>query len=115
MEVPSGEVRLDEKADGTTIVLTHGQPLVITLASNPTTGYRWAIAGVDSGILRRMGEVEFSPSKPQEPQLVGAGGTETFRFTASRPGTTTLKMMYQRSWEKESEPARQFQVVVTIR
>jgi inhibitor of cysteine peptidase len=114
-EAPAGEVRLDEKADGTTVVLAQGQPLVIILASNPTTGYSWAVSAVDSTILRVSGASEFSPSSPQEPQRVGAGGTETFRFSPNQPGTTVLHLIYRRPWEEGTEPAKQFRMVVTVR
>ncbi|MFQ5859243.1 MAG: hypothetical protein ACE5LU_26890, partial [Anaerolineae bacterium] len=35
------EVKIDESDNGTTVNLRAGQRLIVTLKSNPTTGYDW--------------------------------------------------------------------------
>lgn len=112
--VPGGEVVLSAEDDGTSIELRAGQELVVTLESNPTTGYRWEVSEVDESVLSELGEAEFQEAPKEDEQIVGVGGTETFRF-ASAPGSTTLTLVYHRSWEKDVEPAATFTVEVTVR
>lgn len=112
--VPGGDVALGAEDNGTAIELNAGQMLVVTLESNPTTGYRWEVSEVDKSVLTQMGEAEFQEAPKEDEQVVGVGGTETFRF-ASAPGSTTLTLLYNRSWETDVEPADTFTVEVTVR
>jgi inhibitor of cysteine peptidase len=47
--------------------------------------------------------------------LVGAGGTEIWRFRATKAGRQILRMAYVRPWEKGVAPVKivSFSVVVT--
>jgi len=47
-----------------------GQVLVITLASNPTTGCRWEAVELDEPILQQMGEPEFKTRNLLAPKHV---------------------------------------------
>ena len=47
--------------------------------------------------------------------LVGAGGNETFRFTASAAGTTTLSLEYRRPWETDQPAAQTYTLQVVVR
>jgi len=104
-------VTLDEVANNTAVQLNLDTQLVVVLDSNPTTGYMWQLTSVDQNILKHSGN-EYEPS-PGAPELTGAGGQETWRFTPLAPGETTLKMQYVRSWEP-NQPAREFILTVTI-
>jgi inhibitor of cysteine peptidase len=95
--------------NGSTITLRPGQALVVTLESNPTTGYSWQPV-FDSKYLEQRGETEFEP----ESSLIGAGGTETFRFEAIQPGTTTLTLNYMRPWEKDMAPEGVFKLIIMV-
>jgi inhibitor of cysteine peptidase len=112
--VPGGEVVLGAEDNGTAVKLSAGQELVVTLESNPTTGYRWQVSEVDESVLTQTGEAEFQEAPKEGEQMVGVGGTETFRF-ASAPGSTTLTLVYHRSWETDVEPEDSFTVEVTVR
>ncbi|MEW6573912.1 MAG: protease inhibitor I42 family protein [Bacillota bacterium] len=57
-------------------------------------------------ILTQVGDPMFQPDS----DLVGSGGKITFRFIASAPGWTTLKLVYQRWWEKGVPPLDEFEV-----
>jgi len=109
---PAKEVKLDANDNGRQIDLQKGQTLVITLESNPTTGFMWEVVELDESILRQMGEAEFQP----ESEALGAGGTETFRFQAMSPGQAALKLVYHRPWEEDVDPLETFspQVVGTL-
>ena len=111
----TSQVYLDDTHNNTQKEIARGQELVVALASNPTTGYRWEVAEADEAILRQIGDAEFKSSASGNPPLVGAGGTETFRFETIGAGTTTLKMIYRRSWEKDVPPIKTFTVQVVVR
>lgn len=85
------EVNVNEENDGGQVELEQDQVLVVTLESNPTTGYRWEQAENQESYLEKMGEAEFKPSETGEPPLVGARGWEIFRFKANkcRPDDST--------------------------
>ena len=66
--VPS-EVLLTDTDNGNEIAVRKGQSLVISLDSNPTTGYTWELVEQpDEQILQQVGELEFA----QESELIGA-------------------------------------------
>ncbi len=108
------EVYVDEGDDSSQLELEQGQILVVTLESNPTTGYRWEVVEIQESILEQMGEAEFKPSQTGEPPLVGAGGWEIFRFKAISAGQTSLKLVYHRPWEEGVEPVKTFSIKVVV-
>jgi inhibitor of cysteine peptidase len=108
------EVHVDENGADSQVELEQGQILVVTLESNPTTGYRWEQAKNQESILEQMGEAEFKPSDTGEPPLVGAGGWEIFRFKAISAGRMTLQLVYHRSWEEGVEPLKTFSFQVVV-
>jgi inhibitor of cysteine peptidase len=108
------EVQVNESHNGSQRELNRGQVLVIALASNPTTGFRWQVAEIDPAVLRQSGDAAYE-SSDKTGLLVGAGGTETFRFETLGAGKTTLKLIYRRSWEKDAPPAKTFSVTIAVR
>jgi inhibitor of cysteine peptidase len=93
------------------VALCKGCELTVNLAGNPTTGYIWEIVAIDPGVLRQVGEAEFR----SEQTLIGSGGTMIFRFTGIEAGSTSLKFVYHRPFEKNMPPirTRELQVVVS--
>jgi len=108
------EVNVNEADNGGQIELEQGQILVVTLESNPTTGYRWEQAENQETILEQIGEAEFKPSDEGEPPIVGAGGWQIFRFKAISTGKMTLRLVYRRPWEEGVEPVNTFSLDVVI-
>jgi predicted secreted protein/Tol biopolymer transport system component len=108
------EVNVDEEDASGQVELEQGQILVVTLESNPTTGYGWEVAENQESILEQMGDAEFKQSETGEP-LVGAGGWEIFRFKAISAGQMTLQLVYRRSWEESVEPLKTFSLQVVVR
>jgi inhibitor of cysteine peptidase len=101
---------LEGKDNGGKVEVQTGQILVISLASNPTTGYRWEPVEINEAILQPLGEAEFQPQS----DLLGAPGVETLRFEAKGAGTTSLKLGYHRPWEEDVELLETFEVEVTV-
>lgn len=73
--------------------------ILIALESNPTTGYSWE-ASYDETMLELVEET-YEPGEYAQQGVVGAGGTELFRFRALKSGEVEITMVYKRSWEEE--------------
>ena len=113
--VTSGEVSLSAKDRGGQVEVDVGQVLVLTLESNPTTGYSWQVVEAEDSVLRQTGEAEFKETSEQDPAPLGAGGVEIFRFEAVGAGETRLELVYHRPWEEGVEPLETFSVRVVVR
>jgi inhibitor of cysteine peptidase len=84
-----------------------GEELVITLQSNPSTGYRWMLEdSLDAGLLRLAGRTYV----PDQPVRVGSGGHEQFTFVGVAPGETTLRLRYSRDIQRSAPGRAAFRV-----
>ena len=106
----SKTVKLSMDDKGSQVELKKGQSLVIQIEGNPTTGYTWEAVELED-ILRQVGETEFEADS----KLTGAGGVQTLRFEAVKAGSTTLKLVYHRPWEKDTAPAETCTFPVVVR
>ena len=104
-------VDVSEADNGKEVTLPLGELLVITLESNPTTGYMWIVTKQDTeSLLLVKKELVTNTS---DSGLVGAGGHEVLMFTARKKGQTSLQLEYRRPWETISEkPAEVFSLTV---
>ena len=98
--------------NGKQITVQTGDIVTVTLVSNPTTGYSWQVMQIDNSIFIQDGGPKYKES-PGAEGLVGAGGTETFRFKAIRAGETSLELGYMRPWESV-QPIETFTIKVVI-
>lgn len=102
---PQTSVSVQEKQLGKCpMELSMGQTLVITLPSNPTTGFRWVVADAAPGVLRSLGPEVYTT--PEDAGLVGSAGQSTWRYQAQLSGNGRLLMHYQRPWEVDVAPAK---------
>ena len=108
----TNDVKIGAGENGGHMDVRKGQVLVVTLESNPTTGFRWEVAGATEGILKQKGESVYLQGNPEN-DLLGSGGTETFRFDVVGTGEATLKMIYHRSFEPDTPPAQIYEVAIT--
>jgi inhibitor of cysteine peptidase len=95
---------------GSTITLAAGEQFTVTLPGNPSTGYSWVVTTINPALLTQIGEPEFSTGS----DLVGAGGTITFRFEATGAGQDAMQLDYLRPWE-DVEPIDTYRVTVNVR
>ena len=105
-------VQVTDADNGKQITVKPGDVMTVTLVSNPTTGYSWQVMEIDNTILIQVGEPEYEQS-PGSEGLVGAGGTETFRFKVVGAGKTTLGLGYMRPWES-LPPIETFSVTIRV-
>ena len=88
-----------------------GQTLILSLPSNPASGYRWTLRDVSTAQLKSLGPEVFS--SPQN-DLIGGYGISTWRFEAAESGSGRLYLAYQRPWESDTEPADLFDCRIEV-
>jgi len=107
---PSPEIALDEKSADKTIEVRAGQQIVLTLVTNPTTGYDWTVISAPPA----LGEATTAIAPP-ESDLAGAPTKRTFIWTLEGPlgpGEHLLELGYRRSFEKGVAPIKSFRVTL---
>ncbi|MBC3421599.1 protease inhibitor I42 family protein [Pseudomonas sp. RW3S2] len=90
-----------------------GQTLSLSLASNPSTGYRWSIKDPASGLLRSLGPEVYN--SPEEAGIVGSAGVATWRFQAVSAGEGHLVLVYQQPWAPEVQPVETFDCAIRVK
>lgn len=102
-----------EKDTGSTLEMNTGDNLEIVLEANPTTGYRWEVASLDSSILSKTSTEYKADVVPEG--IVGSGGNSINRFKAIKIGKTFLKLIYRRPFEKNVPPVKTFGMTVVVK
>ena len=91
---PSDEIDVDMSHNGGQVDLNVGQILVVSLESNPTTGYRWEVAEIDDEILRQ---------EDREPAGGGQDHGEQEHRAVRRP-QTVYRLRYQGRHTRRHHP-----------
>ena len=72
-----------------------GQTLMLTLESNPTTGFSWEAAQEQA-----LFEIQsFYTAEAQSQPLSGAGGWQSFVLAPTQAGEASVRFCYSRPWE----------------
>lgn len=106
----SDRQRLNEADNGGSVSLWRGDTLEVELSGNPTTGYTWEVAQVNTNILRQSGAAQYTASS----DAAGSGGWYRFRFEAVGGGQTPLRLAYHQPWVAAATNDRTFEVSVTV-
>ncbi|MBK4993373.1 protease inhibitor I42 family protein [Pseudomonas sp. S37] len=109
---PTQPVALDAESE-CPIRLQIGQPLTLSLPSNPSTGYRWHVENPAATVLNSLGPEVYSA--PEEEEMVGSAGVSTWRYQATNVGTSQLVLVYQQPWAKDVAPVQTFECKVIVR
>ncbi|HEY32953.1 MAG TPA: protease inhibitor I42 family protein [Dehalococcoidia bacterium] len=113
-EGETGQIDLDASHDGQEIEVAAGTLLVITLESNPTTGFGWQLSEpIDEGLIALI-ESRYQPCENAEQGTVGAGGSEVWTFETLATGVATISMEYSRPWEGGEKAVQTFEITVII-
>jgi inhibitor of cysteine peptidase len=104
---------LGENNSGSSIRLSLNKNLVISLASNPSSGFSWRLLAINTTILKKIGANKYVPSKGDE-MTPGSGGREQLTFRAIMKGTTLLKLGYSQPWDHQAEPEEIFTLEVEV-
>jgi len=108
----SHAVSITDEDNGKDVDLTSGGTLIVKLKSNPSTGYRWVVAGDPSPL--KLVQTSYRRNTASS-KAVGAPGVQVLQFNASSAGMATLQLIYRRSWEYNVQPAKTFNVRVDVR
>jgi inhibitor of cysteine peptidase len=108
--IPCSALELSETDNGGSFTITLNEELAIRLPGNPTTGYLWEVL-TNEPLLKQKEETVFV----SDAYRIGSGGQIKFLFIPGGIGSTRLKMIYRRPWEKETPPARMFEIAVTVK
>lgn len=106
----TNRMHLTNADNGKQVAVKSGDVIVVTLESNPTTGFSWQLTEMDNAVLKQVGEVKYESDGRNIP---GAGGTETFRFEAVSAGEVALTLWYMRPWESV-QPLETFTIQVVV-
>ena len=99
--------------NGKTLTAKVGQAIVVSLKGNPTTGYTWILAGIDSPAVALDGKIKYQENAHPE-GMVGVPGMFQAKFKALQPGKATVKLEYRRPWEKDKQPAETFSITISV-
>ncbi|EFG77916.1 chagasin peptidase inhibitor I42 [Mycobacterium parascrofulaceum ATCC BAA-614] len=111
LQVPMTDV-LTKDTVKQSMTLSVGNTLVVKLGSNYTTPYRWApdMKVGEPAVLKQISHEFVPPSS----DALGAPGMEVWKFTALRPGTTTIGTSYTSFVGKDPKPACTYTATITV-
>lgn len=90
-----------------------GDTIVVTLASNPTTGFEWQdTARIDNQEILKQTEHRYV--SPEQSGILGASGKEIWTFEGLKKGTASISMDYSRPWEGGEKAEWTFVATITI-
>ena len=107
-----GRSTLTAADDGTSHDLRQGQVVTVVLESNRSSGLKWILAEPAGTVMVRAANPVYV-ARAAKRGASGAGGTETWRFRAAKPGKQTIRLEYRRQWQQV--PERTFRFSVTVR
>ena len=120
-EIPSSVPRslyraiaLAETDSGKAVEVSPGERVIVRLASNRTTGYRWSLLTSGNEALTRLAAGEYAQEVGADGKA-GAGGTESWYFQASASGEEELRFEYRRPWEENVPAAKSANYTVKVR
>jgi len=106
-----GRSTLTAGDDGTSLDLHQGQVVTVVLDSNRSSGLKWILIEPVGSVMVREGNPSYV-AKAVKKGSSGAGGTETWRFRAARPGKQTVRLEFRRQWQQVPERAFRFSATV---
>ncbi len=105
-------VNVNASYSGSLVNLSVGDLLIVTLDSNPSTGFAWTNASISNASVIKETSREF---KSGTTTVIGAGGQDVWTFKAQAKGTSTISMNYSRSWEKDVAPIATFNMTIVVK
>jgi inhibitor of cysteine peptidase len=104
------QLTITQTDEGKTFTVRRGDAIVINLPENPTTGYQWAIARIDSNLI----ELQNSKFTLPQNESLGSGGERSFLFKTKATGTAKLELKEWRHWEGDRSILQRFKVTFQI-
>jgi inhibitor of cysteine peptidase len=107
-------ITLIDAPSGQQVNLQRDQEMILQLAANPSTGYRWHIELTASAVLDELDREQFLPTS-NGGGAAGAGGVSVWRFRAARTGTDLLRLAYSRPFETKVPAAKSVVYTINVR
>jgi inhibitor of cysteine peptidase len=115
MVVAQGVAGCDVASDpGAIIQAQPGQPVVVAVPANRTTGYSWYLAQPPDPAVLQVAEAVYLPPAPANPPVAGQGGVSCWTFLAVGPGDTVAVFEYRRPFELSQPPANSLSFEVAV-
>ena len=106
-------VSVDASYSGQQVEVAVGGSLTVTLDSNPSTGFEWVLVNIgDETVLKNVANTY---EAPEDTDMVGVPGEETWTFEALKKGTCSVSMEYSQSWEGGEKGAWTFTLTVVVK
>ncbi len=113
IEVKGGE--FDAQANITkTIEVVYPGSVIVKLDSNPSTGFSWVAAAVNSD-PNVISQSENKYIASDVTGVVGAAGEEVWTFKTLKKGTATLNYEYSQPWAGGQKSVRTVQLIITVK
>ena len=90
-----------------------GNRVVVTLCSNPTTGFQWS-EKAQIGDPRVLEQKSYKFVAPANTGMVGAPGNSVWTFEAMGTGTSTVYLEYSRNWQGGEKAVQTFKLNVSV-
>jgi len=97
---------------GQTVTVTEGTDVIISLPGAIGTGYAWTVTSVTGTAVKQDGKVTFVDDPG--PGMPGLPGVFSVHFSSATPGSTTISMVYGRSFDKLKPAVRSFSVTIKV-
>jgi inhibitor of cysteine peptidase len=108
--IPCSALELTESDNGRDFTISLDETLTVRLPGNPTTAYQWEVLADDPALLKQNGETVFV----SDAYRTGTGGQIKILFVPGGIGSTRLKLVYRRPWEKQIPPTQVYEVGLTV-
>lgn len=112
-QTPSSVTLEQKQQSQCPLSLQVGQQFILSLPSNPTTGFRWLLRDSAPQVLQSLGPEVYS--NPEDAGLVGSAGVSTWRFQVVNAGEGQLALTYERPWEVGVVPAQRFDCTLKVK
>lgn len=107
-------IALNENNPEQEYVMKSGQEFILSLASNPSTGYSWDFnKSFDDKLLELAVDKTYRADSPVNETMVGQGGRTYWKFKALQNGKTELELRYARPWESV-QPGQTYKLTIHI-
>lgn len=101
---------LNQDSNGQEYSVPAGQTFLLSLNSNPSTGFQWNPGSWDEKVVS-LSSRNFETGGNKA--LAGQGGLESFVFKARNPGSTEINLTYARPWESV-QPQQTYSLKVKV-
>ena len=108
----SGPTAITQADNGKSFKVATGAKFTVTLEGNPTTGYLWETQDLNTGVLKQVGDFEYTADNAN---LDGSPGKLKFTFEGVGAGTAKLTLIYHQPFDTAAAPVETFEVTLTVK